>query len=162
MIVSQFACVQKARGALRRFILLCPVTQRWYGKGYFSKTIRRQRFVNWFFKAIFRVNVDCPWSVHYTSCVTVADRITIGERVEQSFMFSGGCNIQGGNGIRIGDRTIFAPGVKIISANAVILPGVHLGDRAVVGAGAVVTRDVPDGVTVVGNPSHPLEQPNVK
>jgi len=40
-----------------------------------------------------------------------------------------------------------------IGANATILPGVTVGERAMVGAGAVVTRSVPAGAIVVGNPS---------
>ncbi len=40
-----------------------------------------------------------------------------------------------------------------IGANATILPGLTIGERAVVGAGAVVTRDVPPGAIVVGNPA---------
>jgi len=40
-----------------------------------------------------------------------------------------------------------------IGAGAVILPGVRIGERAMVGAGAVVTRDVPSDVVVVGNPA---------
>jgi acetyltransferase-like isoleucine patch superfamily enzyme len=40
-----------------------------------------------------------------------------------------------------------------IGAGAVILPGVTVGERAMVGAGAVVTKDVPDDVVVVGNPA---------
>jgi len=32
------------------------------------------------------------------------------------------------------------------------LPGITIGENAVVGAGTVVTRDVPDNATVVGNP----------
>lgn len=40
-----------------------------------------------------------------------------------------------------------------IGANATILPGVTIGERAMVGAGAVVTKDVPDYVIVVGNPA---------
>lgn len=43
-----------------------------------------------------------------------------------------------------------------IGAGAVILPGLTIGENAVVGAGAVVTKDVPDGVTVVGNPARKL------
>jgi acetyltransferase-like isoleucine patch superfamily enzyme len=40
-----------------------------------------------------------------------------------------------------------------IGANATILPGITIGVNAMVGAGAVVTRDVPDRATVVGNPA---------
>jgi acetyltransferase-like isoleucine patch superfamily enzyme len=40
-----------------------------------------------------------------------------------------------------------------IGAGAVILPGVTVGERSMVGAGAVVTRDVPTDVVVVGNPA---------
>lgn len=45
-----------------------------------------------------------------------------------------------------------------IATNAIILPGVTLGCGAVVGAGAVVTRNVPDGGIAVGNPARILEQ----
>jgi maltose O-acetyltransferase len=40
-----------------------------------------------------------------------------------------------------------------IATNALILPGVNIGEGAVVGAGAVVTRDVPAGRLVAGNPA---------
>lgn len=40
-----------------------------------------------------------------------------------------------------------------VGAGAVVLPGVTIGSWALVGAGAVVTRDVPDHVLVVGNPA---------
>ena len=40
-----------------------------------------------------------------------------------------------------------------IGGGAIILPGVNISDDAVIGAGAVVTRDVPQGITVVGNPA---------
>jgi len=43
--------------------------------------------------------------------------------------------------------------LSYIGANATILPGVRIGARCVVGAGAVVTRDVADGETVKGNPA---------
>ncbi len=41
-----------------------------------------------------------------------------------------------------------------IGAGAVVLPGVTIGCWAMVGAGAVVTHDVPDHTLVVGNPAH--------
>ena len=40
-----------------------------------------------------------------------------------------------------------------IGANATILPGVSIGEGAIVGAGSVVTKDVPAGVVVLGNPA---------
>jgi maltose O-acetyltransferase len=39
---------------------------------------------------------------------------------------------------------------------ALILPGITVGDNAIVGAGSVVTRDVPGGVTVASNPARLL------
>ncbi|AWN42120.1 sugar O-acetyltransferase [Methylobacterium durans] len=40
-----------------------------------------------------------------------------------------------------------------IGGGAMILPGVTVGDDAIIGAGSVVARDVPAGMTVVGNPA---------
>lgn len=40
-----------------------------------------------------------------------------------------------------------------IGANATLLPGITVGEYAMVGAGAVVTKDVPDYAIVVGNPA---------
>ncbi|MGI4854798.1 MAG: sugar O-acetyltransferase [Janthinobacterium lividum] len=40
-----------------------------------------------------------------------------------------------------------------IGGGAILLPGVTVGDDAIIGAGSVVTRDVPEGATVVGNPA---------
>lgn len=40
-----------------------------------------------------------------------------------------------------------------IGANAVILPGITIGERAIVGAGSVVTRDIPSDEIWVGNPA---------
>src|SRR6185295_7830445 len=40
-----------------------------------------------------------------------------------------------------------------VGANATLLPGVTIGRNALVGAGSVVVRDVPDGKVVVGNPA---------
>lgn len=47
---------------------------------------------------------------------------------------------------RIGDRCFIAP-------KSIILPGVTKGDEVIVGAGAVVTKDVPSNTIVAGNPA---------
>jgi UDP-2-acetamido-3-amino-2,3-dideoxy-glucuronate N-acetyltransferase len=48
--------------------------------------------------------------------------------------------------------TIIKRGASI-GGGAVILPGITIGERAMVGAGSVVTRDVPAGATVIGSPA---------
>lgn len=45
-----------------------------------------------------------------------------------------------------------------IGSGAVILPGITLGEGCMVGAGAVVTRSVPAGATVVGNPARIVKE----
>jgi acetyltransferase-like isoleucine patch superfamily enzyme len=44
-----------------------------------------------------------------------------------------------------------------IGANATLLPGITIGRDAIVGAGSVVVRDVPDGKVVVGNPARVIK-----
>ena len=53
--------------------------------------------------------------------------------------------------IRLGDRAW-------VAARAIVLPGITIGAGAVVGAGSVVTRDVPDGCTAAGNPARIVRQ----
>lgn len=45
-----------------------------------------------------------------------------------------------------------------IGGNVVVLPGVTIGDRAVIGAGSVVTKDIPSDVVAAGNPCHVLRE----
>lgn len=47
-----------------------------------------------------------------------------------------------------------------IGSNAVILPGVTIGDNSVIGAGSVVTHDIPGNVVAVGNPCRVLREIN--
>ena len=54
-------------------------------------------------------------------------------------------------------KTGFAVPIKIgnnvwIGGNACIMPGVKIGDNSVIGAGSVVTKDIPSGVIAAGNP----------
>lgn len=86
------------------------------------------------------------------------------------------CNIYGyvAHDCVIGDFVTFAPGVRCngrvhiddyayIGTNAIIREGtsvkpLRIGKGAVVGMGAVVTKDVPDGATVIGNPARLMEK----
>lgn len=61
----------------------------------------------------------------------------------------------------VGPGAVIAGNVTIgsgalVGAGAVLLPNVRIGAQAKVGAGAVVVGDVPEGVTVVGNPARPV------
>lgn len=47
-----------------------------------------------------------------------------------------------------------------LGANVVVVPGVTIGDNVVVGAGSVVTKDLPDNVIAVGNPCKILREVN--
>lgn len=47
-----------------------------------------------------------------------------------------------------------------IGANVVIIGGICIGDNVVIGVGSVVTKDVPKGSVVVGNPARIIKQIN--
>lgn len=102
--------------------------------------------------------------------------ITLGERV----FFNFNCVVLDVCPVHIGSFTQFGPAVQIytplhpfnaqarrreefgkpihigsdvwVGGGAIILPGVRIGSRAVIGAGSVVTRDIPEGVLAAGNP----------
>lgn len=59
--------------------------------------------------------------------------------------------LERGAPIRIGDDCWFGGG-------AIVLPGVTIGDRVVVGAGAVITKDIPSDCVVAGNPARVIKE----
>jgi len=45
-----------------------------------------------------------------------------------------------------------------IGSNVVILPGITIGKNSVIGAGSIVTKDIPENVVAVGNPCYVLRE----
>ena len=109
--------------------------------------------------------------------------IHIGERV----FFNFNCVVLDVAPVTIGSRSMFGPNVQIYTAthpinhkerasgvesgkpihigedvwvggSAVICPGVSIGDRTVIGAGSVVTKDIPSDVFAAGNPCKVIRQ----
>lgn len=108
--------------------------------------------------------------------------IELGERV----FFNFNCVVLDVCSVRIGAFSLFGPAVQIYTAThplgaesrrarelgkpvqigsdvwvvggAIILPGVSIGSRAVIGAGSVVTRDIPDAVFAAGNPCRVIRE----
>ncbi len=116
------------------------------------------------------VVVQPPFHCDYGSNIWLGDRV----------FFNFNCVVLDVCEVRIGDFTQFGSGVQILTplhpmdatlrrtheygkpveigsdvwvgAGALILPGVRIGSRTVIGAGSVITRDVPDDVFAAGNP----------
>ena len=109
----------------------------------------------------------------------------IGEKV----FFNFNCVVLDVTYVTIGSRTLFGPNVQIYTAthpidfreratgleyakpitigedvwvggSAVICPGISIGDRTVIGAGSVVTKDIPSDVFAAGNPCRVIRQLN--
>jgi UDP-2-acetamido-3-amino-2,3-dideoxy-glucuronate N-acetyltransferase len=114
------------------------------------------------------IGKDCNICDH----VFIENDVVVGDRVTVK------CGVQLWDGVRLEDDVFVGPNVTFtndkyprskkylqewprtvvkrgasIGANATILPGLTVGEGAMVGAGSVVTRDVPAGATVVGNPA---------
>lgn len=124
---------------------------------------------------LFGTGGDTVWMQPPFHC-DYGSNIHLGTRV----FFNFNCTILDVCEVRIGDYTLFGPGVQILTplhpldaslrrtqeygkpidigadvwvgGGALILAGVHIGSRSIIGAGSVVTRDVPEGVLAAGNP----------
>ncbi|MEJ8758285.1 sugar O-acetyltransferase [Pontibacter sp. H259] len=109
--------------------------------------------------------------------------IIVGDKV----FFNFNCVVLDVMPVTIGSRTLFGPNVQIYTAthsinykerasgleyakpvtigedvwvggSVVICPGITIGDRSVIGAGSVVTKDIPAGVFAAGNPCKVIRQ----
>nr|WP_294494188.1 sugar O-acetyltransferase [uncultured Mediterraneibacter sp.] len=107
--------------------------------------------------------------------------------VGKNFFANYNCTIIDVAKVKIGDNCQFAPNVSIYTAghplhpvsrnslyeygisvtigdnvwiggNTVIMPGVHIGSNTVIGAGSIVTKDIPDWVVAAGNPCRVIKQ----
>ena len=126
-------------------------------------------------KELFGTGGDSVWMQPPFFC-DYGSNILLGERV----FFNFNCVVLDVCRVTIGDFTLFGPAVQVYTAThpmnaelrrkqeyarpiaigsdvwvgggAIICPGVRIGSKSVIGAGSVVTRDVPDGVFAAGNP----------
>jgi maltose O-acetyltransferase len=132
-------------------------------------------------KQLFGKGGDSVWMQPPFFC-DYGSNIELGERV----FFNFNCIVLDVCRVRIGDFTLFGPGVQILTpvhplnaelrrkqeygkpidigsdvwvgAGALILPGVTIGSKTVIGAGSVVTRSIPDGVFAAGNPCRVIRE----
>lgn len=81
--------------------------------------------------------------------------VTLGERatVAQHAYLCGGSHDFSQDHLPLTTAPIYVGDDAFVGAKAILLPGVRIGRRAVVGAGAVVTRDVDEATIVAGNPA---------
>lgn len=150
---------------------------------HFLNAILPLKLTNFFFQKILRIDSDCPYPKNYTTRVIGGLKLEIegqSREVLNSLAVSGGCYLQACEGIKIGAGTIWSFNVSMVSldhdfndyskptskgpiligrrcwigAGAVILSGVTLGDRTIVGANSVVNCSFPDGnVIIAGVPA---------
>jgi len=59
------------------------------------------------------------------------------------------------------DKEIIIDDDVLVGANTIILKGVHIGARSVIGAGSVVTKDIPEDSIVAGNPAKVIKKINL-
>ena len=86
--------------------------------------------------------------------VTISDNVNIGQNVTISGLNH---NYEDPNKT-ISEQGVSTMPIKIennvwIGANSVVLPGVQIGNHSVIGAGSIITKDIPPYSVAVGNPA---------
>ena len=114
------------------------------------------------------VNITTPISGTYFKEVKIADNVFInsnclmmargGINIEKGVMIAGNVQLLSNNHDEYNRNILICDPMNIregawIGAGATVLPGVTIGKYAIVGAGAIVTKDVPDYAVVVGSPA---------
>lgn len=115
-----------------------------------------------------RARVEHPWNLtlHHKACLGDRAHAYCLGMVE---IHAGACVAQeaylcsGTHDFNLPHRPLQTAPIRIgpnafIGARAFLLPGVHVGEKAIVGACSVVTRSVPAAYVVAGNPAKPLAQ----
>src|SRR6516162_3001652 len=112
-----------------------------------------------------KVGNRCKISSHTFICegVMIEDEVFIGHNV--TFINDRYPRATNGNGALQGEADWKCVSTRVkrgasIGSGATLLCGITVGERALVGAGSVVTRDVPAGATVAGNPARVLRGRN--
>jgi putative colanic acid biosynthesis acetyltransferase WcaF len=110
-----------------------------------------------------RARIQIPWKLRLAHRACLGDRanaytlgeITIGEgaTIAQEAYLCTGTHDFTSAALPLQTTPIVVGANAFVGARALVLPGVNIGERAVIGAGAVVTKNVPADAIVAGNPA---------
>ncbi|WP_258007295.1 DapH/DapD/GlmU-related protein [Staphylococcus sp. 17KM0847] len=117
-----------------------------------SRFIPSISWKRWIYRHILKMSVGEQSAFAYKAVpdLLYPERITIGKRVIIGYNATILTHEFLPDALRIGDVKIGDH--TMIGANVTILPGVTIGQNVKVGAGAVVSKDIPDGATAYGTP----------